>query len=321
MRFPYLFLMISVLLVVLSQSGEASYDLTAQTDDNYTHGDVITINVSVTEQSIVTVQVINPYEKIILVESIVLTVDFDSIHLRVMENKSYGRYTYFVSAKSYENGERAIIQGNFSIVKGEENDSDGFVIPLPFMAAAVVAICSIGILRYSEKGRLLWFQLFFVPLYTRMKSNLEDDINQQTYRGRIYQHIKERPGTSLTYVKSAVEIGTGTTVYHLKVLEREGKVIRRGMQYYVKGANPQLYGSMSRPLNERESVILEHLLMNSMISEKAFSTSLNMKPSTIHRNLKVLIRFGLVQRVKINGRYQYSVTTDYYNWLAKQDEL
>jgi len=159
-----------------------------------------------------------------------------------------------------------------------------------------------------------------VPLYSRIKPDIESDVEQQNNRGRIYQHIKENPGTTLTKTMRAVETGNGTTVYHLGRLDVNGFIVRKGKRYFVRGAVPQFYNGMKKPLKEREEALVKYLRCNRRASENVLAEGLKTRRSTLHRHLKNLMGLEIVAREKIDGIYSYSLTERYDEWVRRHVE-
>jgi predicted transcriptional regulator len=173
----------------------------------------------------------------------------------------------------------------------------------------------------NDRSRFWLIAFLFLPLYTRISKDFEQDLVQQSNRGRIYQYIKDCPGVALSEIKQSVETGNGTTVYHLKVMEKGGSIIKKGTRYFIKGAQPKLFNGMDRPMSAREANIVHVLTQNRGLSEGQLCNILSEKQSTINRALKHLLKYQVVVR-KTEGRtYQYSLSTSYAWWASEQSTI
>lgn len=93
--------------------------------------------------------------------------------------------------------------------------------------AAAVAAASVGILAlvgvvvaFTQQGKWALFGVF-APLYAKTeKDNLLDNASRE----RIFEAIQANPGINLSQVHRLAELGWGVTVYHLKMLEKNGIV-------------------------------------------------------------------------------------------------
>jgi len=86
-----------------------------------------------------------------------------------------------------------------------------------------------------------------VPLYARIKGR---NVLDQFTRGQIYGIIRETPGTSYSHIKEILELGNGTLLYHLSVLEREG-FIKTGNRGIKKLFYPAKLSKRDRDLEEK----------------------------------------------------------------------
>jgi len=149
--------------------------------------------------------------------------------------------------------------------------------------------------RYASWLRYRLLHLF-LPLYTRInEKKIEKDIRQQNIRGRIYQHIKEKPGVNFSEIRKEMNISNGTTIYHLTVLQREG-FIRSAMggnrkQFWVKSEFP---GSESAALTELQRNIVALLDKNGKMSRSDILEKLGVSRSTLDENLKRLAENGTI---------------------------
>jgi predicted transcriptional regulator len=88
-------------------------------------------------------------------------------------------------------------------------------------AAAVSLVAVLG-------GLMAWFwpalKFAIAPLYTRIPT---DAVLMHGARENIYRLIREEPGIHAHEVADRLQLGWGTTVYHLKLLERNHLIVSR----------------------------------------------------------------------------------------------
>jgi hypothetical protein len=60
------------------------------------------------------------------------------------------------------------------------------------------------------------------PSYTRLdREKIDNDIAHETVREQIYLYVNKNPGVNFTRIRKDLDMGTGTVVYHLSMLERK----------------------------------------------------------------------------------------------------
>lgn len=311
-------LLVSLLIMIPTVNGIIDIQGSVQTEDpDYDPGELVNVTIRTEIMNVITLQVKDPDGNIIFIKSITSSNEDVVLEFRLPHNSSKGRYRFYVTIYDPEHDEYTLQTGSFQVSEGE-----GIVlfVPIPVIVITVVCFGSFSMVWLSDKGRFYFLLMFVVPLYSRLKSGIENDLEQRNNRGRIYQHIKENPGTSLSNIKDAVETGNGTTVYHLNVLEKEGLVAKKGIYYFIKGDQISLFAQMNRNFNPKESSIIAYLMVRDFTNERNMIEALGERQSTINRILKTLMRFEIVTRTKYQGIYHYTITNNFKEWLKKQDD-
>lgn len=327
--------MVLATIVVLSSIGSGEYGVTSTFDMvTYAPGDSVILEISVTEDSMIGIQIQDPDGDTILYDVIETSYSKESddgnitalgtFTFRLSNTTKDGDYAVVIQTKATSNSRRGTISDGFTVKSPLEplSDSDPDPEPeenpmLPIILGSVVISGILSLVWLSDRGRYFLFAFLFLPLYTRLKSNLEEDIFEHTNRGRIYQMIKESPGVTLKGVKQGVETGNGTTVYHLKVLERNGLIAKEGIHYYIKGSKPQLYHGLKRHLRPRERAIVNYLFEVKSTEEKEICAEVMESQSNVNRDLKRLISHGIVKRNKLGAAFHYSLTANYLQWIEE----
>ena len=289
-------------------------------DTNETNTNESNTNEMITNETatVITFQVKDPAGKTFLVKTYLFNIsNLENITIQFLlaNNSLLGEYVFYLSIFPNNDKMNTLVNGSFSVKeKIKEPGNNDPYIPVPIIGFSLFGVGLFTIIWMDDRGRYLLVSLFLLPLYTRIKPDIEQDVNQRNNRGRIFQHIKENPGTSMTQIRISVETGNGTTVHHLKVLENERKIVRRGKNFFVKGATLPIYNGMKRGLKLREEAIINYLLENGTAIEKSLSTVLQVRQSTINRELMKLLNLHIVERKKDQNRFIYSLTEKYIDW-------
>jgi len=228
-----------------------------------------------------------------------------------------GTFTVDLMIVSEDEVETDHLVGTFVVEKSQPvpaDEADAPFVTAPYVAGTLVFSGLVACVWLSERWRYLLFAMIVLPMYTRLKNDIEKDLMQQNNRGRIYQHIKDYPGVTLNLIKNAVETGNGTTVYHLKILEKDGRIVRTGNHYFIRGAKPLTYNGMKRPFTQRENAVIHYLLTHGKSEERTIHTDLRETQSSVNRDLKFLAKSDVVARAKIGMAYRYFLTQNYFNW-------
>ncbi len=145
-----------------------------------------------------------------------------------------------------------------------------------------------------------------LPLYTRLGGgDIEADLHEHSIRGRIFRYIMDLPGASFSEIRKELKIGTGTTVYHLTVLQREGFIrsAKSGKRklFWVKTNFP---GSGKAALTRVQKRILWALEEAGELSRTCLQERTKIPRTTLAANLRELERCGKVAEER-RGRENY----------------
>ena len=163
---------------------------------------------------------------------------------------------------------------------------------------AVGSICLVGLAFLREDFRFGIYSALVTPLYTKLE---KDDIFDQTNRRDIYSYLVKKPGANLSTIFKELDMGYGTLVHHLRVLERENhirsrKVMGRKM-FFPKNSNWNPERDMINiPLSPIQIRILEYLRKNGPTSAIELEKSLFLKRQTVTYSVDRLIDRGAVER-------------------------
>ncbi len=192
---------------------------------------------------------------------------------------------------------------------GEDGDSGNGKTMVIVVVLGAGALLVTAVLL-SEPFLFALFSLLCL-LYTRLSgSKIEQDIAQQNIRGKVYQYIKDNPGVNFSAIRHEMEIGTGTTVYHLSVLLREG-YLRAAAQgnrklFWVKASFP---GVGTTVLSDVQRKIVNILQKKGKISRSQLMEETGLPKTTLHNNLKVLVDKGVVKEEQ-TGTDHYCVLSE-----------
>jgi len=193
---------------------------------------------------------------------------------------------------------------------GSNDETFFFALLIGSLGIAAATLVVFLFMVFSEGFRFSFFRLF-TPLYTRLnEGNIDRDIEQENIRGRIYRFIKDNPGINFSGVKSEVAIGTGTTVYHLSVLQRE-RYIRSSASgnrklFWVKRDFPGIEESI---LTNIQRTILTLLEKEGEMSRSKIHEKTGIPTSTLQVHIRQLVMSGKVRDEK-RGRNHYCVLTE-----------
>jgi len=184
---------------------------------------------------------------------------------------------------------------------GRNDRSDSDTLRLLLLGISILLIGNVAILAYASEALRYRLLHILTPLYTRLnQKTIEKDIRQQNIRGRIYQHIKENPGTNFTTILKEVGSGYGNTIYHLSVLRRQGHIrssVRGGFKlFWVKKDFPAAAGSAA--LTDVQRSIIELLEKCGELSRAEIRERTGIPKSTLRFNIKKLQEAGRIEEEK-----------------------
>lgn len=183
----------------------------------------------------------------------------------------------------------------------DADDENGIVIPS--ILAGILGIGFLGLAFRRENVRFLLLSLLTLPLYSRMERS---DILDQSTRNDVYTQVVIQPGVNYSAIKSKLELGTSSLVYHLEVLEREG-YIRSKMElgrklFFPKGLVPvvdananEQFAAAPLPPSPVQEKILDLLTENGPKTRTEIKDELSLKQQTVSYSIRSLEKRGLVK--------------------------
>ncbi len=241
-------------------------------------------------------------------QSITLPQSFTSNHTILWKpTPAPGQYELRVILED-EEGE-VLVNEIWTVTVPSSANGDGTT-PLPFntpFAHATVALVATLVLAYlisTESFRLQFYSLL-VPLYTRItKRDVEKDIEEQNFRGRIYQYIHDNPGTHYSEIRKAVGLGNGQLAHHLEMLESlvfiKSRHNGRHRIFCIRGGNFPSKEEKPIKLSKTQQHIMLALQEQKPMTIKALRERLREKISqqAVSANIKVLEFYGIVRGEK-----------------------
>ena len=165
-------------------------------------------------------------------------------------------------------------------------------------AAAATGLL-VGTAAYLYAGSEVWRYKFlaigFVPLYAAVR---KEKVLDHFFRGRLYEYIKEHPGTTYSGLKKHFEVNNGVLTYHLHRLEKEEllsfKNVGKFKLFYADGV--QMSGG-ELILSQLDRTILEMIHGTPGIASTEVIGALKdiRAKRTLSRHLKDLQRKGLLE--------------------------
>ena len=168
-------------------------------------------------------------------------------------------------------------------------DGGTIVVPAYTWAMLLLAALALG----TEPGKYALFQLFFVPLYSRIK---KDAVLDNFTRGMIYGFIMSNPGVHYNFIKQRLGLNNGSIVYHLTVLERQEliKSEKVGLykRFYPMGQTLSETGIME--LNETQQAMLELVRREPGLTQHELAGKLGLSSRVVNYHVGLLQRARLV---------------------------
>ena len=207
-------------------------------------------------------------------------------------------------------GSSGPVQGRVTVAISGPGD---IIVPVPVGAPrGVVAILAAAILLSGamagvfavERSRYAFLSIF-LPLYSRLS---RDKVLESYNRGRVYQFIELNPGMHFHAILAALDMNSGSLVYHLEVLQREALVISRmeGMyrRFYPKGMKlPPVVENGTTPT---QKIVLKAIQEMPGITQKELSRFLGLRQSTLAYQIDRLTAMGYVAGEKRGRKVHYS---------------
>ena len=149
--------------------------------------------------------------------------------------------------------------------------------------------------------------LLFLPLYSRIERTA---VLEHEKRDEIYGLIRATPGIHAHEIGEKAQIGWGTTVYHLKLLEQHSLIVSqksgRYKRFFVNTGEftkkKDAYGALR---NETAKAVAQHIVDHPGVTQKELCAALGIQPSLASWHVEKLEGVELVKRVKDGRMVRY----------------
>lgn len=149
--------------------------------------------------------------------------------------------------------------------------------------------------------------LLLLPLYSRIE---RDSVLEHEKRDELYELIRATPGIHAHEIGEKANIGWGTTVYHLKLLENHGLVVSkksgRYKRFFVNTGEytkkKDVYGALR---NDTAKAVADFVVNHPGTTQKDMCAALGIQPSLASWHVEKLEGVGLVKRVKDGRQVRY----------------
>lgn len=157
-----------------------------------------------------------------------------------------------------------------------------------------------------------------IPLVLGRVEELLDNKN----RCAILEYIGSHPGSTITDIALNTHVNYGTARYHLFLLIRERKIVRKNdgnKMYHFKngGTSPEreeVYGYIRNP---RKRELLMTILNEPGISNATLAERFYLDKSSVHRHLRQFLDEKMIERHWDGKNVGYTVTPDVAKMLAE----
>jgi DNA-binding transcriptional ArsR family regulator len=183
----------------------------------------------------------------------------------------------------------------------------GAAVTSSLIVAAVVGAVAGG----TEFGKYRFLSLLFVPLYTKIH---KDKVLDHFTRGRVYEYIRNNPGSHYSLIKRELGLNNGGLTYHLRTLEREELIRARRVGIYklFYTTKTQIPETIGLGLNELQKTIVESIRTNPGITQTEIGAKIPDKSQrTISHHIKTMERKGILVLEK-DGRDTKCYIADTY---------
>lgn len=199
-------------------------------------------------------------------------------------------------------------------------EEDNRVSTMVIAGASAAALALVGAVAYYWP-RLSWgATVLGLPMYSRIERSelLDNDTREE-----LYEAVKDQPGIHAHALSQAVEIGWGTTVYHLRRLEKNGMVTSEKRGRYRRFFPAAGYVARTREIlsvlqNETTNDIARTVLKEPGLNQKAICEKLDISPSLANWHIKRLVEADLVEKERRGRTVHY---TPGKAWDEVGDEL
>ncbi len=220
------------------------------------------------------------------------------------------------------NGEYDVYALKINITSGindpnnEDDNEDETYIPNPSQSAAGLVLIGafglIGLGFFREDFRYILFSLLALPLYSKIE---KDELLDQPNRNTIYTFLHENPGINLTKIHREMDLGYGTIVHHLNILEKKNLITSKkemGLKtfYPKKLKNHKVNGKNGFLLSPSQEKIYDFLKERKSASRKNVQDALNMNPKTLGYHLHKLKEAGFIEQIGNGNEVQYQISVE-----------
>lgn len=158
--------------------------------------------------------------------------------------------------------------------------------------AAVAAGVGVTALLELVAGALM-------PLYSRIRRAAVLD---NPVRARLFAHVQDHPGTSLTDLARALGLGWGTLLHHLGTLEREGFVTveqgRGARLVFARGAVPREERQRAAATRGTAGRIAAFVAEHPGACQSDIAAALGLQAPAASKHLSRLVAEGVVRAVR-----------------------
>jgi predicted transcriptional regulator len=183
-------------------------------------------------------------------------------------------------------------------------------------SSIIVAAAVGGLAGGTEFGKYRFLSLLFVPLYTKIH---KDKVLDHFTRGRVYEYIRNNPGSHYSLIKRELGLNNGGLTYHLRTLEREELIRARRVGIYklFYTTKTQIPETIGLGLNEVQKTIVENIRTNPGITQTEIGAKIPDKSQrTISHHIKTMERKGILVLEK-EGRDTKCFIADTYEEQAE----
>jgi predicted transcriptional regulator len=129
---------------------------------------------------------------------------------------------------------------------------------------------------------------------------------------RIYEYIKNTPGSHLRKISKELDIALGDTQYHLSMLQKSGSIKSKRMGIYkvyfsvsiLEGRDESILATLQQ---ETPREIILYLVEKPGATQGEIADHIGFSPSTINWHMSNLIEIGLVSSFKDKQAVRYHI--------------
>lgn len=186
------------------------------------------------------------------------------------------------------------------IIHNQEDDKSTIPIPNPMVIAGLLICIGTGgigiLLSRREDTKYSMVSLFISPLYSRLRRG---QILGLRNRSEIYSRIVNNPGINFSQLLEMGDMGNGTLVHHLEVLQREKYISSRTIIgrkiFFPKNVGNNFRVNISNfPFSKKQKLIIDYLLGNGPSTMSELQNALHLKQPTVSYNIRKLLQIGII---------------------------